>query len=48
MESLLGETLTEIRHIAKGANVVEGHIFDIKHRKDTNYQKFVQDLKEIL
>ena len=37
--SLMGEILVEIRKIAKGANVVEGGIFDIEHRKDSDYQK---------
>ena len=37
--SLMGEILVEIRKIAKGANVVEGGIFDREHRKDSDYQK---------
>ena len=37
--SLMGEILVEIRKIAKGANVVEGGIFDMEHRKDSDYQK---------
>ena len=40
----MGETMTEIRKIAKGANVIEGTIFDIKHRKDADYQKFIKGL----
>ena len=35
----MGETMTEIRKVVKGANVVEGGIFDISHRKDSDYQK---------
>ena len=42
--SQMGETMTEIRKIAKGANVIEGTIFDIKHRKDADYQKFIKGL----
>ena len=42
--SKMGETMTEIRKIAKGANVIEGTIFDIKHRKDADYQKFIKGL----
>ena len=44
MESLMGETMTEIRKVAKGANVVEGVIFDKKHRKDADYQKFIASI----
>ena len=40
----MGETLTEIRKAAKGANVVEGTIFSGSHRKDSDYQKFIQGL----
>ena len=40
----MGETLTEIRKAAKGANVVEGTIFSGSHRKDADYQKFIQGL----
>ena len=42
--SQMGETMTEIRKIAKGANVIEGTIFDIKHRKDADYQKFIKGI----
>ena len=35
----MGETMTEIKKVVKGANVVEGGIFDISHRKDSDYQK---------
>ena len=48
MTSLMGETMTEIRKIAKGANVIEGTIFDIKHRKDDDYQKFIKGLWRII
>ena len=40
----MGETLTEIRKAAKGANVVEGTIFSGGRRKDADYQKFIQGL----
>ena len=42
--SQFGETATEIRKVAKGANVVEGTIFNGSHKKDEDYQKFVQGL----
>ncbi len=42
--SHMGETMVEIRKIAKGANVVEGVIFDGSHRKDADYQKFVASI----
>ena len=42
--SHMGETMFEIRKIAKGANVVEGIIFDGSHRKDADYQKFVASI----
>ena len=35
----MGNTMDEIRKVVKGATVVEGGIFDIKHRKDADYQK---------
>ena len=35
----MGNTMDEIRKVVKGATVVEGAIFDIKHRKDADYQK---------
>ena len=35
----MGNTTEEIRKIAKGANVVEGKIFDIKHRKEADFQQ---------
>ena len=43
-ESGMGETMTEIRNVVKGANVVEGVIFDRKHRKAADYQKFVNSI----
>ena len=42
--SHMGETMVEIRKIVKGANVVEGIIFDGSHRKDADYQKFVASI----
>ena len=48
MESLMGETMVELKHITKGANFVEGHIFDMKHRKDSDYEKLIKELKEKL
>ena len=44
MESHMGETMTEIRKVVKGANVVEGTIFDGSHRKDADYQKFIASI----
>ena len=38
-ESLMGEILVEIRKIAKGAKVIEGGIFDMGHRKESDYEK---------
>ena len=38
----MGNTTEEIRKIAKGANVVEGKIFDIKHRKEADFQLLSQ------
>ena len=42
--SQMGETMTEIRKVAKGANVVEGTIFSGGHKKDADYQKMIQGL----
>ena len=42
--SQFGETAAEIKKVAKGANVVEGTIFRGSHKKDEDYQKFVQGL----
>ena len=36
--------MAEIRQIVKGANIVEGTIFDIGHRKDADYQKFIKGI----
>ena len=44
MTSHMGETMTEIRKVVKGANVVEGTIFDGSHRKDADYQKFISSI----
>ena len=35
----MGKTMDEIKKIAKGANVVEGFIFDKDHRKKSDYEK---------
>ena len=35
----MGNIMDEIRKVVKGANVVEGAIFDISHRKDADFQK---------
>ena len=35
----MGNTMDEIRKVVKGANVVEGAIFDISHRKDADFKK---------
>ena len=42
--SNMGKTMEEIRKVAKGANVVEGVIFNKDHRKTSDYQKFVSSL----
>ena len=34
MESHMGETMTEIRKVCKGATIIEGTIFDASHRKN--------------
>ena len=36
-----GKIMEEIKKIAKGANVIEGAIFDKNHRKIENYKKFI-------
>ena len=41
----MGKTTEEITKIAKGANVVEGVIFNKDHRKTSDYQKFISSLK---
>ena len=42
--SKMGKTMEEIRNIAKGANVVEGFIFDKNHRSSGEYQKLKEKL----
>ena len=42
--SKMGNTMAEIRQIVKGANIAEGTIFDIRHRKDADYQKFIKGI----
>ena len=42
--SHFGETASEIRKIAKGANVVEGTVFTGGHKKDSDYQKIIQSI----
>ena len=44
MESDIGETMIEIRKVAKGINVVEGKIFTLKHRKDEDFRKFIENI----
>ena len=41
----MGNTTEEIRNIAKGANVVEGVIFDKDHRNTSAYRKFISNLR---
>ena len=33
--------MVEIRNVVKGANVIEGIIFDQSHRNVENYKKFI-------
>ena len=40
--SSMGEALTEIRKVAKGAIVVEGKIFGMSSKKDSDLQEFIQ------
>jgi len=40
-KSLMGDIMVEIRDVAKGANVIEGVIFDQAHRNVENYKKFI-------
>ena len=42
--SQFGETAAEIKKVAKGATVVEGTLFNGGHKKDEDYQKFIQSL----
>ena len=44
MDSDIGETMIEIRKVAKGINVVEGKIFTLKHRKDEDFRKFIENI----
>ena len=37
----MGKIMEEIKKIAKGANVVEGIIFDKNHRKTNDYKKLI-------
>ena len=41
----MGNTTEEIRNISKGANVVEGVIFDKDHRNTSDYRKFISNLR---
>ena len=43
-ESGMGNIMEEIKRIAKGANVVEGVIFDRHHRKTDDYKKFISKI----
>ena len=40
----IGKTTQEIKNVVKGANVVEGVIFNQSHRKTEDYQKFISSL----
>ena len=42
--SQFGETVAEIKKVAKGATVVEGSLFNGGHKKDADYQKLIQSL----
>ena len=44
MTSHMGETMIEIKKVYKGANIVEGTIFDSGHRKDADYKKFIEGI----
>jgi len=37
----MGKTIDEIKTIAKGANVIEGIIFDKNHRRTDDYKKLI-------
>ena len=41
----MGNTTEEIRNISKGANFVEGVIFDKDHRNTSDYRKFISNLR---
>ena len=40
-KSLMGDIMIEIKNVVKGANVIEGVIFDQSHRNVENYKKFI-------
>ena len=42
--SQFGETVAELKKAAKGANIVEGSLFNGEHKKDADYQKLIQSL----
>ena len=42
--SQFGETIAELKKAAKGANIVEGSLFNGQHKKDADYQKLIQSL----
>ena len=44
LEKQLGNIMEEMKQIAKGANVIEGIIFDQNHKTIKDYQKFVSSL----
>ena len=44
MESHMGETMTEIRKVCKGATIIEGTIFDASHRKESDYKKLIEGI----
>ena len=44
MESHMGETMTEIRKVCKGATIIEGTIFDASHRKETDNKKLIEGI----
>ena len=43
-ESGMGKTMDEIINVVKGANVVEGMIFDKNDRKVEDYQKLISKI----
>ena len=43
-KSLIGDIMNEIRKISKGANVIEGTIFDQNHKTIKDYNNFVTKL----
>ena len=44
-KSLMGNIMEEMKQIAKGANVIEGVIFDQNHKTIKDYKKFVSSLQ---